>query len=95
MTIRLGLVVILLVFPPLSSGADPLLKLSGGWEYLRGDSPVDDQGRFSWMHDDSSEWKSFDPHESLLEDDHYVWFRVRLPAGEWRDPATPLRIKDR
>ena len=91
MTTRLALMAVLFLFLPLAGGAEPLLKLSQGWEYRLGDSPVDGQGRLLWMHGESAAWKAFDAHGNLLDGEHYAWFRVRLPAAAWRDPVALLQ----
>jgi signal transduction histidine kinase len=71
------------------------VELDEGWEHRWGDSPLDTSGVPVWAYDRGSdgEWQPFDITERLPEGEgEYIWCRVRLPAGEWRDPALACAV---
>ncbi|MFG6177224.1 diguanylate cyclase [Halomonas sp. THAF12] len=66
------------------------LELESGWEYRWGDSPRLTDGTPAWLQPgDDEAWQPIDfpsnpPHRAGR---HHAWFRVTLPAGDWRDPV--------
>ncbi|QDU63444.1 Autoinducer 2 sensor kinase/phosphatase LuxQ [Planctomycetes bacterium Pan216] len=69
------------------------------WEYRWGDSPMDADGRPLWAlaGNDASEWKPiaqpYNPPDRGFE--NVVWFRARLPKGDWIHPELCLgRVYD-
>ncbi|HET8790514.1 MAG TPA: GGDEF domain-containing protein, partial [Modicisalibacter sp.] len=64
--------------------------LGSGWEYRWGDSPflADDTPAWTLPGNDDA-WQSigFPSNPPHREGREHVWFRVTLPAGEWRDPV--------
>lgn len=64
--------------------------LDEGWQYRWGDSPFNAEGVPAWTDDpaDSSEWQAIDfpSNPPNRNGQTNVWYRVTLPADEWRDP---------
>lgn len=72
--------------------------VSEGWQYQRGDSPLNDKGSPLWVYDskDSSDWTAFTcpgqpPGESDSGD---VWLRTVLPTGEYKVPSIMFTTND-
>jgi signal transduction histidine kinase len=67
------------------------IELSGGWEYRWGDSPKDGQGIPEWTYKgiNNPEWKPMElpGWATDRKDRNYLWQRVTLPEGSWRDPS--------
>ncbi len=77
---------------------DPPLKISQGWEYRWGDSPVDSNGVATWIFDSlaTASWEplAFAEGESTplgRNGEVILWLRVPLPDGNWRDPNLHIR----
>ncbi|MGR2737048.1 GGDEF domain-containing protein [Billgrantia sp. Q4P2] len=85
------LVLVLFLFPVVATASPPSLDLDTGWEYRWGDSPRLDDGNPAWLTDtaDETAWQAIDfPSNPPGREGHrHVWFRITLPAGEWRDPV--------
>lgn len=78
-----------------SAGAQewPSTQPVTGWEY-RFDDPVRAaDGTFRWS--DESGWRKADPLPVARGEHSSAWFRVRLPTGEWPDPALFIPGVDR
>ena len=76
---------------PGASSDSPPVKLTEGWEYRRGEAPLDGRGVPLWTYNDleSPEWK---PTKSTMnpperQGRHNLWLRVKLPVGQWKNPA--------
>jgi len=84
------LLLALLMVAPACAGPAPL-ALDEGWEYRWGDSPFQDDGTPAWVGDatSQSEWQpiAFPSNPPGRGDNRHAWFRITLPAGEWRDPV--------
>lgn len=67
-------------------------KITDGWMYRYGDSPVDAGGRFVWLDGDSG-WSGFEfpgrPHNP--DGQRSIWIKGRLPQGNWSDPTLRFR----
>ncbi len=75
---------------PIPGSPDPI-EIRSGWQYRWGDSPMDDSGLLSWIAEPStsSGWEDI---RSLSETpqknrDNFLWYRVRLPEGNWEHPT--------
>lgn len=64
--------------------------LEEGWQYRWGDSPFSTEGVPEWTNDpaESTEWQAIDfpSNPPNRNGQTNVWYRVNLPADEWRDP---------
>ena len=76
--------------PEISTDSPPI-KITEGWQYRWGDSPIDEKGVPIWTYEDisSSEWK---PTTSTMNPPERngrksLWLRVRLPEGQWKGPS--------
>ncbi len=76
------------------TGSLPLIKITEGWEYRRGDSPLDGEGVPLWTYEDldSLEWKptSIINQLSGSRRENVLWLRVPLPEGHWNNPTVYL-----
>lgn len=67
------------------------IKLTEGFEYRFGDSPIDSHGRPEWTYNgQTKDWvtKTTDKIPVINRNDHnYVWIRVTLPKGDWKEPT--------
>jgi len=72
----------------------PPLKLTQGWKYRWGDSPLDGEGTPVWTYTglDSSHWKSTGVTSGLpgYENRRFLWLSVPLPEGIWENPSVVL-----
>ena len=82
---------VLLLWPAMSVASTPALDLDEGWEYRWGDSPLLADGTPAWLRESAPEgtWQSIDfpSNPPGREGRRHAWFRITLPAGEWRDPV--------
>ncbi len=65
-----------------------LVRLSSGWQYRWGDSPLEADGTFAWTRQDSSaEWKPIAAPSNPpgRNGQKLVWYRVRLPREDTPD----------
>lgn len=87
----LTLSLVLLLWPTIALASAPALDLNEGWEYRWGDSPYLADGTPAWLVETQPEgaWQSIDfPSNPPGRDgQRHAWFRIILPAGEWRDPV--------
>ncbi|MBC8230666.1 hypothetical protein H8E77_14045 [bacterium] len=69
----------------------PPIKITEGWQYRWGDSPIDENGVPIWTYEDisSSEWKPTTSTKNPPERNgrKNLWLRVRLPEEQWKNPA--------
>ncbi|WP_349569007.1 GGDEF domain-containing protein [Azotobacter salinestris] len=86
--LAVAVLLLLLLLPGLVQAAS--VDLKQGWEYRWGDSPFGADGVPLWtLESDSRAWKAIDfpSNPPDREGRENVWYRVTLPAGEWRDPV--------
>lgn len=69
--------------------AAPIDLSKAKWEYMVGDSPIDKNGTFVWTYSSAIDWKAIDYPSSPDDrgDADTIWFRVKLPDVQLRDPA--------
>ncbi len=76
---------------PLEEFDSPPVKITEGWQYRWGDSPVDEAGVPFWTYQelDSPDWKSTKATARLPghEGRRILWLRARLPEGKWEAPT--------
>lgn len=86
--ILLGLCI--LVVAGCSTSPERVVTLSDGWLYRWGDSPRNADGAFAWLREPSVDgWRAI-PYPSNPPDRQgrrNVWYRVRMPETDGRDPA--------
>ena len=84
------LLLTLLLVAPACAGTAPV-SLDQGWEYRWGDSPFRDDGTPAWVDGSASgdAWQpiAFPSNPPGRGGHKHAWFRITLPAGEWRDPV--------
>lgn len=85
------LLLVLLSFPAALLASPSVLDLDSGWEYRWGDSPHRADGTPTWLTETAPEhaWQpiAFPSNPPGREGNRHAWFRITLPAGEWRDPV--------
>ncbi len=87
----LALAVLTSVVAHAEGGCAAPVDLDSGWQYRWGDSPFDTDGVPTWTqattHADA--WRPIavpvNPPDRIGQSN--VWYRLRLPDGQWRDPA--------
>ncbi len=76
---------------PLRESDSPPVKITEGWQYRWGDSPVDEEGVPVWTYQelDSPEWKPTTATIRLPghEGRKILWLRALLPEEKWEAPA--------
>ena len=76
---------------PLSELDSPPVKITEGWQYRWGDSPVDNEGIPLWIYQElnSTEWISTKATSQLPgnEGRKILWLRVPMPDGRWEAPV--------
>ena len=74
----------------------PVIEIpQSSWYYRWGDSPVDDQGMFRWIYEDtsSSEWQAIPDVSYPLsrpQGGRFLWLMLQVPDGQWKNPALLL-----
>lgn len=61
-------------------------------EYRLGDSPVDPNGNFIWLQDKDPWIKQTLPGLPPASVQNFLWERVRIPAGDWKEPTLFIEI---
>ncbi|HEY9852120.1 MAG TPA: ATP-binding protein [Leptolyngbyaceae cyanobacterium] len=73
----------------------PPVEITQGWQYRWGDLPIDDAGVpiLDNQNAASSEWKPLKVPAKLTKPtgEKFIWFRVNLPAGDWKHPGVDIR----
>ncbi|MCB1164681.1 MAG: SpoIIE family protein phosphatase [Leptospiraceae bacterium] len=74
------------------------------WQYRWGDSPLSPTGKFAWLHPytavtdeaQNNEWKQlpFPDQPPGRNGQTFVWQRVEIPPGQWKDPAVYIYSVD-
>jgi signal transduction histidine kinase len=76
------------------SDSPPPVKITEGWEYRWGDSPIDEDGILLWTYQnlDSPEWKPTSSTRQIpgTKGENLLWLRVSLPEGNWSNPTVFL-----
>ncbi|WP_104204269.1 sensor domain-containing diguanylate cyclase [Billgrantia saliphila] len=84
------LLLLITLHSPIVQASASALDIDTGWEYRWGDSPLQADGRPTWLLEPSAgEWNAIDfpSNPPARNGNRHVWFRTTLPAGEWRDPV--------
>ncbi|MCE8019121.1 GGDEF domain-containing protein [Halomonas sp. MCCC 1A11036] len=85
------LLLVSLLFPTSLQASPSPLDLTEGWEYRWGDSPRFADDTPAWLVEEAPNgaWQAigFPSNPPARNGNRYVWFRITLPAGEWRDPV--------
>ena len=74
----------------------PVIEIpQSSWYYRWGDSPVDDQGMFRWIYEDtsSSEWQAIPDVSYPLsrpQGGRFLWLMLQVPDGQRKNPALLL-----
>lgn len=71
------------------AGSPSRVELSEGWQYRLGDSPKSPEGRLEWLDDEwnDPEWTTIETLRDAPTRSEWLWLRVRVPEGSWRDPT--------
>jgi hypothetical protein len=74
-----------------STETPPPIKITEGWSYRIGDSPLDQDGIPLWTYQDldSPEWRptSSTSHFPMSKGENMLWFRVPLPEETRNNPT--------
>lgn len=69
------------------------VDITNGWLYKWGDSPVDVNGRFTWLQEGTGGWESceFPGRPQNPGNQRSIWIKTKLPTGEWSNPTLRFR----
>lgn len=71
------------------------LKITSGWQYHWGDSPIDSNGHFLWLDNHSSKegWVDFQFPGRPENNNKYntLWIRTTLPQADFKNPSFRFR----
>lgn len=79
------------LYGQMAASHSPILELVEEWQYHWGDLPKNAEGDITWDQETNNalDWYPLTLPNKLPGRNHnnYVWQKIRLPEGAWRDPA--------